>query len=157
MTLPECSAPRTTTSSSSFLEVDDYKHQYVHCTVGMFVLIPELKTSPPPPQPAPVQKSPAMVLSRHPPSPTAAYLAKRSSSDLHKEYIARQQSNLRSEPNHRVGFLWSWNFMSSKRWRSSNTGYEEFQDKVLADFRHFCGNKDGRLEEFLQDFSFSLQ
>ena len=149
------SSATTSSSSSSQLEADDYKHQYVHCTVGMFVLIPELKPSLSPP--ASTAKTPSTTTLKPPPSPTASTLAKRSSSDLHKEYIARQQSNLRHEPHHRLGFLWSWNFMSSKRWRSGNTGYEDFQDKMLADFRDFCSNKDGRLEEFLQDFSFALQ
>ena len=37
------------------------------------------------------------------------------------------------------GFLWSWNFMISKRWKNiSNTGATgdiQFMDKLLADFR----------------------
>ena len=37
------------------------------------------------------------------------------------------------------GFLWSWNFMISKRWKNiSNTGATgdiPFMDKILADFR----------------------
>ena len=37
------------------------------------------------------------------------------------------------------GFLWSWNFMISKRWKNiSNTGATgdiSFMDKLLADFR----------------------
>ncbi|XP_076434608.1 GATOR complex protein Iml1-like [Babylonia areolata] len=141
---PEGYNPRP--SSTSCIEEEDYKHQYVHCTVGMFVLIPELKPSPPP-SPPPVMKS----LMKYSSSPTAGHLVKRSSSDLHKDYIARQQSNLKSEVDHRIGFLWSWNFMSTKRWRSNNTGFEDFQDKVLADFSYFCLKRDGRLEELLQN------
>lgn len=40
--------------------------------------------------------------------------------------------------------------MVSRRWKWSNpaTGDEEFQDKLLADFRSFCSNKDGRLLNF---------
>ena len=38
------------------------------------------------------------------------------------------------------GFLWSWNFMISKRWKNiSNTGATgdiPFMDKLLADFRY---------------------
>ena len=49
-----------------------------------------------------------------------------------------------------VGFLWAWNFMLTKRWRSSHTGDEGFQDKMLADFRAFCSNKDGRLVQYWQ-------
>lgn len=37
--------------------------------------------------------------------------------------------------------------MVSRRWKWSNpaTGDEEFQNKLLKDFRYFCSNKDGRL------------
>lgn len=40
--------------------------------------------------------------------------------------------------------------MVSRRWKWSNpaTGDEEFQDKLLEDFRHFCSNKDDRLSNF---------
>ena len=41
-----------------------------------------------------------------------------------------------------TGFLWSWNFMISKKWKiTSNTGATgeiAFMDKMLADFRAFC-------------------
>ncbi len=50
-----------------------------------------------------------------------------------------------------VGFLWSWNFMLGKRWRSQYTGDEVFQDNALADFRAFCSNKDNRLTCFYND------
>jgi hypothetical protein len=40
------------------------------------------------------------------------------------------------------GFLWSWNFMISKRWKQiSNTGATgdiAFMDKMLSDFRNPC-------------------
>ena len=47
-----------------------------------------------------------------------------------------------------IGFLWSWNFMLGKRWRSQNTGDESFQDNMLADFKQFCANQDNRLQNF---------
>lgn len=50
-----------------------------------------------------------------------------------------------------VGYLWSWNFMLGKRWRSQYTGDEQFQDNMLADFRLFCSNQDGRLEKFYKE------
>ena len=52
---------------------------------------------------------------------------------------------------YRVGFLWSWNFLLTKRWRSSHTGDEHYQDKVLADFRAFCSNVDNRLRDYWDD------
>ncbi|CAL1534400.1 unnamed protein product [Lymnaea stagnalis] len=110
-------------------------HQYVHCTAGMFILIPE--------------SVPAL--------PTGQNIGqlKKSSSELHQLYIARQ-GRPESAPNG-VGFLWSWNYMSSKRWRSANTGDEAFQDFMLADFRSFCSNENKRLSEFWQKCSGSLQ
>ena len=51
-----------------------------------------------------------------------------------------------------TGFLWSWNFTVSKRWKQiSNTGATgdiDFMDKMLADFRAFCANHDNRLKTF---------
>ena len=51
-----------------------------------------------------------------------------------------------------TGFLWSWNFTVSKRWKQiSNTGATgdiAFMDKMLADFRAFCANHDNRLKTF---------
>ncbi len=35
--------------------------------------------------------------------------------------------------------------MLSHRYRSGSTGDEAFQDKMLADFRRFSENKEGRL------------
>lgn len=50
-----------------------------------------------------------------------------------------------------VGYLWSWNFMLGRRWRSQYTGDEQLQDNMLADFRLFCSNQDGRLERFFKE------
>jgi hypothetical protein len=56
-----------------------------------------------------------------------------------------------------VGFLWSWNFMLGKKWRSQFTGDEAFQDNMLADFRLFCSNHDGRLGMFFAECKNSLK
>jgi hypothetical protein len=42
--------------------------------------------------------------------------------------------------------------MLSKKWRTSHTGDEAFQDRILADFRAFCSNKDDRLKEYWNDY-----
>lgn len=116
---------------------DEYRYQFVHCTGGMFILVPDIKTS-----------SPITIE-----APYSSSFGKKSSSDLHKDYIARQTSStLTDEPQSEIGFLWSWNFMLSKRWRSGNTGDEHFQDKMLADFRVFCSNADNRLTQFWTDY-----
>jgi len=55
------------------------------------------------------------------------------------------------EPDTYIGFSWSWNFMLGKRWRSQYTGDEAFQDNMLADFKVFCSNRDGRLLKFFNE------
>jgi hypothetical protein len=46
------------------------------------------------------------------------------------------------------GFYWCWNFCLGKKWRSSQTGEEKYQDIMLADFRAFCANDKNRLAQF---------
>ncbi|CAF3303438.1 unnamed protein product [Rotaria sp. Silwood2] len=46
------------------------------------------------------------------------------------------------------GFYWCWNFCLGKKWRSSQTGEEKYQDIMLADFRAFCDNDNNRLVNF---------
>ena len=114
--------------------------QYVHCTGGMFVLIPDNKVT-----------SPRNRDGTHRKPASGTYL----------DYIAFQRRRSDSvnttlsdtSPDHqfedsRVGFLWAWNYMLNKRWRTNNTGDENFQDQILADFRAFCSNNDGRLKNY---------
>ena len=134
-------------SSYMYSQYEEYQ-QYVHCTGGMFILIEQSHSSK-----SPVAKS---LVAKSPIPKYSGSLGKKSSSELRKDYIARQasytlsRSNLESES--KIGFLWSWNYMSSKRWRSGNTGDEHFQDKVLRDFRAFCSNEEDRLKEFWDDY-----
>lgn len=46
------------------------------------------------------------------------------------------------------GFYWCWNFCLGKKWRTSQTGEEKYQDIMLADFRAFCSNDKNRLVNF---------
>ncbi|CAF1052106.1 unnamed protein product [Adineta ricciae] len=46
------------------------------------------------------------------------------------------------------GFYWCWNFCLGKKWRSTQTGEEKYQDIMLADFRAFCANDKNRLLNF---------
>lgn len=140
---------------------EDY-HQYVHCTGGMFVIIEDTKLSITTPvvKDTPIQAETAgsggnlgnkgSKLGRGFRSSNS--FNKKSNAELRKDYIARQTSQTvtthKYEADIEIGFLWSWNFMLSKRWRTSNTGDEHFQDTVLRDFRAFCSNEENRLEEF---------
>ena len=178
---------------------ENFNHQYVHCTAGMFILIPDLSldhhsqtsTMLRPPRTSSTVKMVSTLFGSSPYSSrlsnvglgggggrgsslttvTSSFssassgtstteaggspepldpmeMSKRSSADLHKLYVARQAER----PEKQVGFLWTWNYMSSRRWRSSNTGDEMFQDTMLADFRRFCSNDEGRLTEFWDSF-----
>nr|CAD7437577.1 unnamed protein product [Timema bartmani] len=75
-------------------------------------------------------------------------------SSPHEEYITRHVSGKNNDDyntERRTGFLWSWNHMLSRRWRSSSTpatGDEMFQAKFLRDFREFCANTNNRLLDF---------
>ncbi|XP_052240462.1 GATOR complex protein Iml1-like isoform X2 [Dreissena polymorpha] len=168
-------ANRNTKSSQG---AEDY-HQYVHCTGGMFIIIedtnlakanhqPIIETRPIGVKPV-IESQPINAKKREnnsslgnlPPSrnmkSSVSYgtLGKKSFSELRKDYIARQTSQLdcqNVEWEIEIGFLWSWNFMLSRRWRSGNTGDETFQDNVLRDFRAFCSNEDDRLYEFWMEY-----
>ncbi len=70
---------------------------------------------------------------------------------LDNNYMIKKKQPFYLDNDLFIGFLWSWNFMLGKRWRSQYTGDEQFQDSVLADFRAFCSNKDDRLVKFYND------
>lgn len=85
-------------------------------------------------------------------------------SDLgaHGQYIRRQRSKHMVRKTSipmllEVGFLWSWNFLLNRKWRTNNTGDEAFMDKMLADFRVFCSNQDNRLVQYWNNYSSQLQ
>lgn len=70
-----------------------------------------------------------------------------------KPTLSRHLSQTKPTYDHsETGFLWSWNFMISRRWKmTSNTGATgeiAFMDKMLADFRAFCRNDGDRLRHF---------
>lgn len=134
MAKPTGYPPSPNPSSTSQTE-----EHYVHCSGGMFVLIEDSQTT------SPTMKEAPLVYSTK----------KKSSSQLLKNYIARQASRTHQSDDqqwNKVGFVWSWNFMLSKKWRTSHTGDEAFQDRILADFRAFCSNKDDRLKEYWNDY-----
>ena len=158
--MPDRCLPRQT----GFTFGDDSPPQYVHCTGGMFVLIPDIKAT-----------SPRNRDGTHRKPNVGTYLdyiihqRQRSDSAGHSEaWRSTTESGTSSTPKSyevgsppddrtgalaagetpKVGFLWAWNYMLNKKWRTSSTGDEHFQDKMLADFRAFCCNADNRLWDF---------
>lgn len=62
---------------------------------------------------------------------------------------ARQNrtSRMRGEINE-IEFIWSWNYMLTKRWRSSATQDESYAVSLMQDFKAFCMNHSNRLVSF---------
>ncbi|KAJ2952641.1 hypothetical protein O0L34_g6972 [Tuta absoluta] len=121
-------------------------HLYVHVTGNMFILIPttvktEQKTLRTRPANKPLNASRYPVHSEAAPSPHEAYITRHVTGKNKDEY----------DNSRRMGFLWSWNHMISKKWKSSQvpaTGDESFQMRMLRDFKHFCANNEQRLSQF---------
>ncbi|XP_054714786.1 GATOR complex protein Iml1-like [Uloborus diversus] len=113
--------------------------QYVHVSGSMFIMLP--------------------VRVREPKKMNGKHLAAidlHQISSPHDEYITRHFSGvknkrlsaLNAETDTKIGFLWSWNYMITKRWKNAGTVDENFMRKVMRDFRAFCSNQNSRLEEF---------
>lgn len=76
-------------------------------------------------------------------------------SSPHEEYITRhiggarqnRANRLRAENEH-IEFIWSWNYMLTKRWRSTSTQDESYAVSLMQDFKSFCQNGDNRLVDF---------
>ncbi|XP_060527530.1 GATOR complex protein Iml1 isoform X2 [Cylas formicarius] len=121
-------------------------HQYIHATGTIFVSISRLVSKPERHRVNSVAN--ARVTDRYSvhadvvPSP-------------HEAYITRHVSgkNREDDPNctDRIGFLWSWNHMIGKKWRTNQAVDTAFQIKMLRDFREFCGNGHDRLKNFWRD------
>lgn len=85
-------------------------------------------------------------------------------SSPHEEYITRhisgarknKASRLRGETNEQFEFIWSWNYMLTKRWRSPSTQDESQAVSLMLDFKDFCSNGSNRLVEFWEQVKDSL-
>lgn len=147
------SSVRLMNKSSFTSHIMEEHHQYVHCTGGMYVIIEDshVPTVPNKDTNSTGKFSRLNSYGNGKDVKHSGSFGKKSSAEMRKDYIARQTSETfktSTEPELEIGFLWSWNFMSSRRWRSANTGDEHFQDKVLSDFRAFCSNEEHRLQDF---------
>ncbi|XP_018330140.1 GATOR complex protein DEPDC5-like [Agrilus planipennis] len=117
------------------------EHQYIHCTGTVFILLPS---------PIPRLRNRLTSISqrrtgsRYPshidmaPSPHEAYITRHVSGKNKDDY----------DTTKKIGFLWSWNHMVSRRWRTNQAVDYNFQVKMLKDFREFCSNHDNRLKYY---------
>lgn len=124
-----------------FYEPGKKQRQYVHVSGSMFVMIP--------------RKSDRKELDK---DNTEWRNDRHETADPHETYINKHFSGLKhSDDDERqvkifkTGFLWSWNYMITKRWKTHATGDETFMRTVMADFRKFCINDNDRLLKFYHE------
>ncbi|XP_043506700.1 GATOR complex protein Iml1 isoform X3 [Frieseomelitta varia] len=127
------------------MESTENDHQYVHMTGNAFILIPSTTNIRSRPRTATniVRRNVGQkgyTINSDQPSPHEAYITRHVSGKNKDDY----------SKDKRIGFLWSWNHMLSRKWKSSSTlaGDELFQKKLIQDFKHFCSNGDNRLKQF---------
>nr|CAI5831302.1 unnamed protein product [Callosobruchus analis] len=119
-----------------------HEHQYIHATGTIFILVssaaPKVRSR------VNMSLSYARRYSIHAdvvPSP-------------HEEYITRHVSGKNKDDydnTRKMGFLWCWNHLLSKRWRTNQAVDSNLQLKILKDFRDFCNNAEDRLRTFWLD------
>lgn len=122
------------------------EHQYIHATGTIFILIsnsaPKSDRSR-----ANSMKERRQFTSRYSvhadvvPSPHEAYITRHVSGKNKADY----------DNSRKMGFLWCWNHMISRRWRTNQGVDTNFQIKCLKDFRAFCNNSQGRLRTFWRE------
>ncbi|XP_074029674.1 GATOR complex protein Iml1 isoform X2 [Leptinotarsa decemlineata] len=115
------------------------EHQYVHATGTVFVLVSSVSSR---------SRNRINSSTTNPgrysvhadvvPSPHEAYITRHVSGKNKDDY----------DNSRKMGFLWSWNHMVSKRWRTNQGVDTNFQLKLLKDFREFCNNSGNRLRTF---------
>jgi len=142
--------PKQQLSSATFSTT----HQYIHCTGNMFVLIPttlEVSTT---------NQTLGLALGIQGMKPKEAKRSQDNMLDPDNDTGALISRHLTEGSPLMYGegetsFLWSWNFMISKKWKNMSvtgaTGDIAFMDKMLADFRRFCSNDEGRLQQFWEE------
>ncbi|XP_070149934.1 GATOR complex protein Iml1 isoform X7 [Polyergus mexicanus] len=120
-------------------------HQYVHLTGNAFILVPSTTNTRPRP------RTGTNIVRRN--TGQKRYPVHPDQPSPHEAYITRHVSGKNKDDHsmdRKMGFLWSWNHMVSRKWKSLSTsaGDELFQKKIIQDFRHFCSNGDNRLKQF---------
>ncbi|KAH7960683.1 hypothetical protein HPB49_022188 [Dermacentor silvarum] len=105
---------------------------YVHTTGGMFLMIPR---SSPSSKPSPSDEA----------DKSLDYIC--CEADVMEHCLKHCEEPPPACTNRKVGFLWSYNYMITKRWKNTATIDEQFMRGVMQDFRALCSNHEGRLVE----------
>ncbi|GBP54568.1 GATOR complex protein DEPDC5 [Eumeta japonica] len=161
----KCTVESTSHAGGGSASVGD--HLYVHVTGNMFILIPTtVKSAQKALRSRPVNKplnaSRLEIVIRFETKSSKVHYSSKIRYPVHSEvapsphegYITRHVSGKNKDDydnSRRMGFLWSWNHMISKKWKWSQTpatGEVTFSTRMLRDFKHFCANQEQRLSQF---------
>ncbi|CAG9760851.1 unnamed protein product [Ceutorhynchus assimilis] len=118
------------------------EHQYIHATGTIFILI-SLNT----PR-SDRSRTNSMKENRQLLTKSKYNLHADSVPSPHEAYITRHVSGQNKDDydnSKKMGFLWCWNHMISKKWRTNQGVDSNFQIKCLKDFKAFCNNSESRL------------
>ncbi|XP_022711750.1 GATOR complex protein DEPDC5-like isoform X2 [Varroa jacobsoni] len=118
---------------------------FVHCTGGMFLVPSEDNAE------EPYDTGLREPLGKTKFSPEPESQSEELPKILNNSATTGNQST--NECQSRTGFLWSYNFMITKRWKSTASIDEHFMRTVLEDIRKFCSNSDDRLLTLYEDWS----
>ena len=129
--VPCTTDPHMQMSSATF----STHHQYIHCTGNCFVLIPTTLD-----QVSGIQGIKKGIMDKKKEVPIMKEKSEAETQESSSVISRHPEGKTAAKYEHdESGFLWSWNFMISKRWKTiSNTGATgdiPFMDKLLADFR----------------------
>ncbi|ERL90115.1 hypothetical protein D910_07469 [Dendroctonus ponderosae] len=121
------------------------EHQYIHATGTIFILISN--TAPK------SDRSRANSMKENRPNIASTKYSLHADvvPSPHEAYITRHVSGKNKadyDNSRKMGFLWCWNHMISKKWRTNQGVDNNFQIKCLKDFKAFCNNAEDRLSSF---------
>ncbi|CAN7986898.1 unnamed protein product [Ixodes hexagonus] len=120
------------------LQADVEHRTYVHTTGGMFLMMPRTFSLADPARPHRGRGGQA----------EEDQLPTKHERTLYRPFQKKNKYMLPSSSAAtvcQVGYLWSWNYMITKRWKNTATIDEQFMRTVMHDFRALCSDQEGRL------------
>ncbi|XP_035692025.1 GATOR complex protein DEPDC5-like isoform X6 [Branchiostoma floridae] len=127
--------------SGSYYLQQTNRLQFVHETGVALVQIPEYRS-----------KAQGLQKFKTPFSPiNAETRAPNEASNAQSRTRHPSSQNETDDEERKVGFYWTYNYVLTKRWRSSSTGEEKFGERLLADLTNFCLDEDWRLRDFWRE------